>query len=105
MSPPTAKIESGQRLDRGIQPELWRAGRVTHQIPEYVFIYHAKTDTYDTLPDLQLHAKQLTHPLVIKPTHMIGGYAQLSYGSTIRADREPARRITVVRRRSQQVQY
>ena len=44
--------------------------------------------------------------LVIKPTHMIGGYAQLSYGFNYYGPTGNQRdEITVIRRRSQQVQY
>ena len=71
---------------------------VTHRMPEgTVFMYHAK-DRHLMTPKSEISGwhgggdNSLTR-LVIKPTHMIGGYGQLSYGvQLLRPDRQPARR-------------
>ena len=84
---------------------------VTHRMPEgTVFMYHAK-DRHLMTPRTEVSGwhgggdNSLTR-LVIKPTHMIGGYAQLSYGFNYYGPTGNQRdEITVVRRRSQQVQY
>ena len=84
---------------------------VSHRMPKgTVFMYHAK-DRHLMTPKSEVSGwhggsdNSLTR-LVIKPTHMIGGYGQLSfafnyYGPTGNQRDE----ITVIRRRSQQVQY
>ncbi|MBO0811737.1 MAG: nitrate reductase subunit alpha [Microlunatus sp.] len=84
---------------------------VTHRMPQgTVYMYHAK-DRHLMTPRSEISGwhggsdNSLTR-LVIKPTHMIGGYAQLSfafnyYGPTGNQRDE----ITVIRRRSQEVQY
>ena len=84
---------------------------VTHRMPEgTVFMYHAK-DRHLMTPKSEVSGwhgggdNSLTR-LVIKPTHMIGGYAQLSYGFNYYGPTGNQRdEITVIRRRSQQVQY
>jgi nitrate reductase alpha subunit len=44
--------------------------------------------------------------LVVKPTHLIGGYAQLSYAFNYYGPTGNQRdEVAVIRRRSQQVQY
>ena len=84
---------------------------VSHRMPKgTVFMYHAK-DRHLMTPKSEVSGwhggsdNSLTR-LVIKPTHMIGGYGQLSfafnyYGPTGNQRDE----IAVIRRRSQQVQY
>ena len=84
---------------------------VSHRMPEgTVFMYHAK-DRHLMTPKSEVSGwhgggdNSLTR-LVIKPTHMIGGYAQLSYGFNYYGPTGNQRdEITVIRRRSQQVQY
>ncbi len=84
---------------------------VTHRMPRgTVFMYHAK-DRHLMTPRSEISGwhgggdNSLTR-LVIKPTHMIGGYGQLSfafnyYGPTGNQRDE----IAVIRRRSQKVQF
>jgi nitrate reductase alpha subunit len=84
---------------------------VTHRMPKgTVFMYHAK-DRHLLTPKSEISGwhggsdNSLTR-LVIKPTHMIGGYGQLTfafnyYGPTGNQRDE----IAVIRRRSQEVQY
>jgi len=84
---------------------------VTHRMPEgTVFMYHAK-DRHLMTPKTEISGwhgggdNSLTR-LVVKPTHMIGGYAQLSYGFNYYGPTGNQRdEITVIRRRSQEVQY
>jgi nitrate reductase / nitrite oxidoreductase, alpha subunit len=84
---------------------------VSHRMPEgTVFMYHAK-DRHLMTPKSEVSGwhgggdNSLTR-LVIKPTHMIGGYAQLSYGFNYYGPTGNQRdEITVIRRRSQQVEY
>lgn len=84
---------------------------VTHRMPKgTVFMYHTM-DRHLMTPVTevsQLHGggdNALTR-LVIKPTHLIGGYAQFSFGfnyyGTTGSNRDE---ITVIRRRSQEVSY
>ncbi|MBO2463171.1 nitrate reductase subunit alpha [Actinomadura violacea] len=84
---------------------------VTHRMPRgTVFMYHAK-DRHLMTPRSEISGwhggsdNSLTR-LVIKPTHMIGGYAQLSfafnyYGPTGNQRDE----IAVIRKRSQEVRF
>ena len=82
---------------------------VTHRMPEgTVFMYHAK-DRHLMTPKSEISGwhgggdNSLTR-LVIKPTHMIGGYAQLSYGFNYYGPTGNQRdEITVIRRRAQEV--
>ncbi len=84
---------------------------VSHRMPEgTVYMYHAKDRTVD-VPRSEVSGKRggihnsLTR-LLIKPTHLIGGYAQLSYGFNYYGPTGNQRdEITVVRRRSQDVEY
>ncbi|HEV2376164.1 MAG TPA: nitrate reductase subunit alpha [Streptosporangiaceae bacterium] len=84
---------------------------VSHRMPEgTVFMYHAK-DRHLMTPRSEVSGwhgggdNSLTR-LVVKPTHMIGGYGQFSfafnyYGPTGNQRDE----VTVVRRRSQEVEF
>jgi nitrate reductase alpha subunit len=84
---------------------------VSHRMPAgTVYMYHAKDRLVD-VPIAEGSGKRggihnsLTR-LVIKPTHLLGGYAQLSfafnyYGPTGNQRDE----VTVIRRRSQEVKY
>ena len=84
---------------------------VTHRMPEgTVFMYHAK-DRHLMTPKSEVSGwhgggdNSLTR-LVIKPTHMIGGYGQLSYAFNYYGPTGNQRdEITVIRRRAQEVEY
>ncbi|MDN5857676.1 MAG: nitrate reductase subunit alpha [Pseudonocardia sp.] len=84
---------------------------VSHRMPQgTVFMYHA-LDRHLMTPRSEVSGfhgggdNSLTR-LVIKPTHMIGGYAQFSYGFNYYGPTGNQRdEITVIRRRSQQVQF
>ncbi|GFG72769.1 nitrate reductase subunit alpha [Mycobacterium botniense] len=84
---------------------------VTHRMPQgTVFMYHA-VDRHLMTPKSEISGwhgggdNSLTK-VMVKPTHMVGGYAQLSYAFNYYGptgnDRDE---ITVIRRRSQEVQY
>jgi nitrate reductase alpha subunit len=84
---------------------------VSHRMPEgTVFMYHAK-DRHLMTPKSEISGwhgggdNALTR-LVIKPTHVIGGYAQFSYAFNYYGPTGNQRdEVTVIRRRSQQVQF
>ncbi len=84
---------------------------VSHRMPEgTVYMYHAKDRTVD-VPKAKLSGlrggihNSLTR-LMIKPTHLIGGYAQLSFAFNYLGPTGNQRdEITVIRRRSQEVVY
>jgi nitrate reductase / nitrite oxidoreductase, alpha subunit len=84
---------------------------VTHRMPEgTVFMYHAK-DRHLMTPKSEVSGwhgggdNSLTR-LVIKPTHLIGGYGQLSYAFNYYGPTGNQRdEITVIRRRAQQVEF
>ncbi|MGH3797962.1 MAG: nitrate reductase subunit alpha [Pseudonocardiaceae bacterium] len=84
---------------------------VTHRMPEgTVFMYHT-LDRHLYVPKTEVSGRHggcdnsLTR-LLIKPTHLIGGYAQFSYGfNYIGPTGNQRDEITVIRRRSQEVQF
>nr|BFD81003.1 nitrate reductase subunit alpha [Streptomyces sp. Xyl84] len=84
---------------------------VTHRMPEgTVFMYHT-IDRHLNVPRTEtsgLHGggdNSLTR-LMIKPTHLIGGYAQFSYGfNYIGPTGNQRDEITVIRRRAQEVDF
>jgi nitrate reductase alpha subunit len=84
---------------------------VTHRMPRgTVFMYHAK-DRHLMTPRSEISGwhggsdNSLTR-LVIKPTHMIGGYAQLSFAFNYHGPTGNQRdEIAVIRRRSQEVRF
>ncbi|MFE6691801.1 nitrate reductase subunit alpha [Streptomyces sp. NPDC057743] len=84
---------------------------VSHRMPRgTVFLYHT-VDRHLNVPKTETSGLQgggdnsLTR-LLIKPTHLIGGYAQLSYAfNYIGPTGNQRDEITVVRRRSQEVRY
>jgi nitrate reductase / nitrite oxidoreductase, alpha subunit len=84
---------------------------VSHRMPEgTVYMYHAKDRTID-VPRSEISGRRggihnsLTR-LLIKPTHLIGGYAQLCYGFNYYGPTGNQRdEITVIRRRDQEVTY
>ncbi|MFD6856077.1 nitrate reductase subunit alpha [Rhodococcus sp. NPDC060090] len=84
---------------------------VSHRMPEgTVYMYHSQ----DRLIDMPIsdtteqrggNHNSLTR-LMIKPTHMIGGYAQLTYAFNYMGPTGNQRdEVTVIRRRSQEVRY
>ena len=84
---------------------------VSHRMPEgTVFMYHAK-DRHLMTPKSEVSGwhgggdNALTR-LVIKPTHMIGGHAQFTYGFNYYGPTGNQRdEIAVIRRRSQEVEF
>ena len=84
---------------------------VSHRMPKgTVFMYHAK-DRHLMTPKSEISGwhgggdNSLTR-LVIKPTHMIGGYGQLSYAFNYYGPTGNQRdEVTVIRRRSQEVEF
>ena len=84
---------------------------VSHRMPEgTVFMYHAQDRLID-VPRSETSGKRggihnsLTR-LLVKPSHLIGGYAQLSYAFNYLGPTGNQRdEVTVIRRRSQEVQY
>lgn len=84
---------------------------VTHKMPEgTVYMYHAQERVID-VPKAERTGRRggihnsLTR-LLVKPTHLIGGYAQLSFAFNYLGPTGNQRdEVTVIRRRSQEVQY
>ena len=84
---------------------------VSHRMPPgTVYMYHAKDRTVD-VPKAEMSGlrggihNSLTR-LMIKPTHIIGGYGQLSFAFNYLGPTGNQRdEITVIRRRSQEVEY
>jgi nitrate reductase alpha subunit len=84
---------------------------VTHKMPEgTVYMYHAQERVID-VPKAESSGRRggihnsLTR-LLIKPSHLIGGYAQLSFAFNYLGPTGNQRdEVTVIRRRSQEVEY
>jgi nitrate reductase alpha subunit len=84
---------------------------VSHRMPAgTVYMYHAKDRVVD-VPRAEMSGlrggihNSLTR-LMIKPTHIVGGYAQLSFAFNYLGPTGNQRdEITVIRRRSQEVEY
>ncbi|WP_433500319.1 nitrate reductase subunit alpha [Sphaerimonospora sp. CA-214678] len=84
---------------------------VSHRMPEgTVYMYHAQERVVD-VPKSETSGRRggihnsLTR-LLIKPTHLIGGYAQLSFAFNYLGPTGHQRdEVTVIRRRSQEVDY
>ncbi|MGI8916228.1 MAG: molybdopterin-dependent oxidoreductase, partial [Chloroflexota bacterium] len=84
---------------------------VTHRLPAGTcMMYHAK-DRHVNVPLTELQGKRggtdnsLTR-IVMKPTHMIGGYAQLSFGFNYYGPTGSQRdEVTVIRKRRQEVVF
>jgi nitrate reductase alpha subunit len=84
---------------------------VSHRMPEgTVYMYHAKDRTID-VPISETSGMRggihnsLTR-ILLKPSHLIGGYAQLSFAFNYLGPTGNQRdEITTIRRRSQEVQY
>jgi nitrate reductase / nitrite oxidoreductase, alpha subunit len=84
---------------------------VTHKMPEgTVYMYHAQERVID-VPKAEASGRRggihnsLTR-LLLKPTHLIGGYAQLSFAFNYLGPTGNQRdEVTVIRKRSQEVTY
>nr|WP_243639597.1 nitrate reductase subunit alpha [Streptacidiphilus pinicola] len=84
---------------------------VTHRMPQgTVYMYHAQ-DRHLMTPKSEVSGwhgggdNSLTR-LVVKPTHMIGGYGQFSYGFNYYGPTGNQRdEVTVIRRRAQEVEF
>ncbi|WP_055481452.1 nitrate reductase subunit alpha [Sphaerimonospora mesophila] len=84
---------------------------VSHRMPEgTVYMYHAQERVVD-VPKSETSGRRggihnsLTR-LLLKPTHLIGGYAQLSFAFNYLGPTGHQRdEVTVIRRRSQEVDY
>ncbi|WP_019868656.1 nitrate reductase subunit alpha [Salinispora oceanensis] len=84
---------------------------VSYKMPEgTVYVYHAQERVID-VPKAQLNGRRggihnsLTR-LLVKPTHLIGGYAQFAFAFNYLGPTGNQRdEVTVVRRRSQEVRY
>jgi len=84
---------------------------VSHRMPQgMVYMYHAKDRVVD-VPKAETSGlrggihNSLTR-LMIKPSHVIGGYAQLSFAFNYLGPTGNQRdEITFIRRRSQEVEY
>ncbi|HEX5018732.1 MAG TPA: molybdopterin dinucleotide binding domain-containing protein, partial [Actinomycetes bacterium] len=84
---------------------------VSHRMPEgVVFVHHAQERTIDVPKSERTGRRGGIHNsvtrLLVKPTHLIGGYAQLSYAFNYLGPTGNQRdMVTTIRRRSQQVTY
>ncbi|NUT49617.1 MAG: nitrate reductase subunit alpha [Saccharothrix sp.] len=84
---------------------------VSHRMPEgTVFMYHAK-DRNVNVPRTEISGRRggvhnsLTR-LLLKPTHLVGGYAQFTYAFNYYGPTGNQRdEVTTIRRRTQEVQY
>ncbi|KQM81148.1 nitrate reductase subunit alpha [Agromyces sp. Leaf222] len=84
---------------------------VSHRMPEgTVYMYHAKDRTVD-VPRTETSGQRggihnsLTR-ILLKPSHLIGGYAQLAFAFNYLGPTGNQRdEVTVIRRRSQKVEY
>ena len=84
---------------------------VSHRMPEgTVYMYHAQERVVD-VPIAETSGKRggihnSGTRLFIKPSHLIGGYAQLAYAFNYLGPTGNQRdEVTVIRRRSQKVEY
>jgi nitrate reductase alpha subunit len=84
---------------------------VSHRMPEgTVFMYHAQERVVD-VPIAQASGKRggihnSATRLLMKPTHLAGGYAQMTYAFNYLGPTGNQRdEVTVIRRRSQEVEY
>ncbi|WP_028658594.1 nitrate reductase subunit alpha [Nocardioides insulae] len=84
---------------------------VTHKMPPgVVYVYHAQERTIDVPKSEATGRRGGIHNsvtrLLVKPTHLIGGYAQLSYAFNYLGPTGNQRdMVATIRRRSQEVQY
>ncbi len=84
---------------------------VSHRMPEgTVYMYHAQDRLIDVPRSTTTGRRGGIHNsltrLLMKPTHMVGGYAQLSYAfNYIGPTGNQRDEVTVIRRRTQEVEY
>ncbi|MBD0673652.1 nitrate reductase subunit alpha [Streptomyces sp. CBMA156] len=84
---------------------------VSHRMPRgTVYMHHAQDRTVNVPRTEREGRRGGTHNsltrILLKPTHLIGGYAQLSWGFNYLGPTGNQRdEVTVIRRRSQEVQY
>ncbi|HEY7045098.1 MAG TPA: nitrate reductase subunit alpha, partial [Nocardioidaceae bacterium] len=84
---------------------------VTHRMPEgVVYVYHVQERTIDVPKSEATGRRGGIHNsvtrLLVKPTHLIGGYAQLSYAFNYLGPTGNQRdMVTTIRKRSQTVEY
>ena len=84
---------------------------VSHRMPQgVVYVYHAQERTIDVPKSEATGRRGGIHNsvsrLLVKPTHLIGGYAQLSYAFNYLGPTGNQRDIvSTIRRRSQEVTY
>lgn len=84
---------------------------VSHRIPAgTVFMHHAQERTMNTPLNESTGKRGGIHNsltrIMIKPTHLIGGYAQLSYSFNYYGPTGNQRdEVTLIRRRGQEVQF
>jgi nitrate reductase alpha subunit len=84
---------------------------VSHRMPAgVVYVHHAQERTIDVPKSERTGRRGGIHNsvtrLLVKPTHLIGGYAQLSYAFNYLGPTGNQRDLTAtIRRRSQEVQY
>jgi nitrate reductase / nitrite oxidoreductase, alpha subunit len=84
---------------------------VSHRMPEgVVYVHHAQERTIDVPKSERTGRRGGIHNsvsrLLVKPTHLIGGYAQLSYAFNYLGPTGNQRdMVTTIRRRSQEVRY
>jgi nitrate reductase alpha subunit len=84
---------------------------VSHRMPEgVVYVHHAQERTID-VPKSEFNGRRggihnSVTRLLVKPTHLVGAYAQLSYACNYLGPTGNQRdMVTTIRRRSQQVSY
>ena len=84
---------------------------VSHRMPEgTVYMYHAQERTMGTPLNEKTGKRGGTHNsltrILLKPSHLIGGYAQLAWAFNYLGPTGNQRdEITQIRRRSQEVEY
>lgn len=84
---------------------------VSHRMPEgVVYVYHAQERTIDVPKSEATGRRGGIHNsvtrLLVKPTHLIGGYAQLAYAFNYLGPTGNQRdMVSTIRRRSQEVRY
>ena len=84
---------------------------VSHRVPPGVALYYHSQDRHVNVPVSELSGARggtdnsLTR-ISIKPTHLIGGYAQLSWGFNYYGPTGPQRdQLIIIRRRASEVRY
>ncbi|SDT44160.1 nitrate reductase subunit alpha [Microlunatus soli] len=119
---PTVWMSTGDATAIGVEDNEWVecdsangvfVGRaiVSHRIPDgLVFVHHVQERTIDVPKSERTGRRGGIHNsvtrLLVKPSHLIGGYAQLSYTFNYLGPTGNQRDIVAtVRRRSQEVQY